>query len=196
MATFLRKGNRGERPVRCFLFAFCLLPFAFSLHGQEPPRRGEPLPPPVEAVPTADASTSVLPPLAKPIDLASALQLAGVANPEILLARERVIEAVAARQLAAAQILPTLNAGLNFDNHNGPLQQSTGTITKVNRGALYLGLGANAVGAGTVNIPGLVLAGNVSEGIFAYLVSRQVVQQRDFASVAVRNDVLLRVATA
>jgi outer membrane protein TolC len=196
MATFVRTGNRSKRPVRCFLFAFSLLPFAFSLHGQEPPRRGELLPPPVEAAPTPDASASILPPLAKPIDLASALQLAGVANPEILLARERVIEAVAARQLAAAQILPTLNAGLNFDNHNGPLQQSTGVITKVNRGALYLGLGANAVGAGTVNIPGLVLAGNVSEGLFTYLVSRQVVQQRDFASFAVRNDVLLRVATA
>src|SRR5579872_1210753 len=36
----------------------------------------------------------------RPIDLASALQLAGVQNPEILLARARVTEAVALRQLA------------------------------------------------------------------------------------------------
>src|SRR5438552_16182705 len=93
-----------------------------------------------------------LSPESRPIDLASALQLGGVQNPEILLARERVVEAVALRQLAAAQILPTLNAGTNLDHHNGTLQQSTGTILKVNRDSLYLGLGSGAVGAGTVSI--------------------------------------------
>src|SRR5690349_695512 len=41
-----------------------------------------------------------------PIDLGSALRLAGAQNPELLLARERVAEATAVRQLAAAQILP------------------------------------------------------------------------------------------
>jgi outer membrane protein TolC len=133
---------------------------------------------------------------AKPIDLASALQLAGVQNPEILLARERVTEAVALRQLAAAQILPTLNAGTNFDAHTGPLQTSAGIIQKVNRDSLYLGLGANAVGAGTVNIPGLVWNGNLSQTLFDVLVARQVVRGRQFANLAVRNDVLLRVAQA
>jgi outer membrane protein TolC len=122
------------------------------------------------------------------------LKLAGVQNPEILLARERVALAVAERQLAAAQILPTINLGTNFDAHTGPLQQSTGAILKVNRSALYLGLGANAVGSGTVNIPGIVWNGNVSETLFAALVSKQVVRGREFASLAVRNDVLLRVA--
>ena len=48
-------------------------------------------------------------------------------------------EAAAVRQLAAAQILPSLNAGLNFDVHTGPLQQASGNILKVNRDALYLG---------------------------------------------------------
>jgi outer membrane protein TolC len=131
-----------------------------------------------------------------PIDLASTLRLAGVSNPEILLARERVDEAVALRQLAAAQFLPTINAGANFDTHTGPLQRSTGEIIKENRGALYAGLGAFAVGAGTVNIPGVVWNGNVAETIYRTLVSRQVVRQREFASDAVRNDVLLRVARA
>ncbi len=46
-----------------------------------------------------------------PIDLLSALRLAGVQNSQILLAQQRVLEAVALRQLAAAQFLPTLNAG-------------------------------------------------------------------------------------
>src|ERR1043165_895113 len=47
----------------------------------------------------------------RPIDLPTALRLAGVYNPEIKLARERVLEAVALRQLAAAQLLPNINAG-------------------------------------------------------------------------------------
>lgn len=133
---------------------------------------------------------------ANDIDLASALQLAGVQNPEILIAREQVTEAVALRQLAAAQYLPSINAGTNFDNHNGPLQQSTGVILKVNRGSLYLGLGANAVGAGTVNIPGIVWNGNLSRTYFDALTASQIVRSREFRSDAVRNHVLLRVASA
>lgn len=130
------------------------------------------------------------------IDLASALQLAGVENPNILLARERVEGAAAEHQLAAAQILPTLNLGTNFDNHTGVLQRSNGELLKVNRGALYLGMGASAIGAGTVNVPGLVYDVNVSEVIYRSLVTRQRVQQREFASVAVRNEMLLKVCTA
>jgi outer membrane protein TolC len=169
--------------------------------AQAPAKKGskeaDVLPRPRSALPISLAEpASILTPPVQPIDLASALRLAGVQNPEILLARERVLEAVALRQLAAAQLLPTINAGTNYDTHTGTLQQSTGSIIQVNRGALYLGLGANAVGAGTVNIPGLVLSGNVSEGIYSNLLARQVVRQRDFASQAVRNDVLLRVALA
>lgn len=139
---------------------------------------------------------SILDAQTTPIDLPSALRLAAAENPELLLARERVTEAVAERQLAAAQLLPTLHAGTNFDNHTGTLQRSTGVIEKINRGSLYVGLGANAVGAGTVNIPGVVWDGNVSEVIFSVLVRRQIVQAREFNSIAVQNDVLLRVASA
>src|SRR5437868_5262653 len=69
----------------------------------------------------------------QPVDLCSAMKLAGVYNPEILLARQRVVEADARQQLAAAQILPTLNVGTNLDHHQGNLQQSTGRIITVNR---------------------------------------------------------------
>jgi outer membrane protein TolC len=132
----------------------------------------------------------------QPIDLPTALRLAHVDNPEIRLARERVREAVAQRQFAAAQFLPTLNVGTNFNHHLGALQQSTGQILTVNRDSLYLGLGAGAVGAGTVNIPGIVFSANVSEVWHNALISRQVVRQRAFDSDAVRNDMLLRVASA
>lgn len=129
-----------------------------------------------------------------PIDLPSALRLAGVQNSQILLAQQRVLEAVALRQLAACQILPTLNAGSSIDSHRGVLQDSTGTILRVNRDALYVGAGALAVAGGTVQIPGVVLTGNVSEGLFTYLISRQEVARRGFASAAVCQDTLLAVA--
>jgi outer membrane protein TolC len=131
-----------------------------------------------------------------PIDLPTALRLAHVDNPEILLARERVREALAYRQLAAAQFLPSLNAGSNFNLHRGPVQLSNGEILKLNRDSLYLGLGAGTVGAGTVNIPGVVWAGNVSDLWHNALIRRQIVRQRQFENDAVRNEMLLRVASA
>ena len=132
----------------------------------------------------------------RPIDLNTALRLAGVENPQLNLARQRVVEAAAFRMLAAAQILPTLNYGTNYDSHTGPLQQSNGNILSVNRSAVYVGAGANAVAAGTVNIPGIFLSGNVSQMIFAYLTTRQVVVQRQFGATAARNQVFLQVALA
>jgi outer membrane protein TolC len=169
-----------------------------TLFGQsaEPPKLPKPRDEKTKPVEIPGPPSSILSADTKPIDLPAALKLAGVENPEILIARQRVVEAVALRQLAAAQILPDLNAGTNYDNHTGNLQQSSGNILKVNRSALYAGLGSSAVAAGTVNIPGLFLQGNVSERIFDYLVSKQLVRQREFENVAVRNDTLLRVATA
>jgi len=133
---------------------------------------------------------------AAPIDLPAAFRLAGVENPQIQIARQRVTESLAVRQLAAAQILPNLNGGSNYDNHTGNLQQSNGNILAVNRSALYAGAGANAIAAGTVNIPGLVWNQNLSNTFFAFLQSRQLVQERQFASLATRNEMLLQVAVA
>jgi outer membrane protein TolC len=107
-----------------------------------------------------------------------------------------VLEAVALRQFAAVQILPTINGGTSYDTHAGPLQQSNGNILSVNRSALYVGAGSFATAAGTVTIPGVMLAGNVAQGIYLYLAARQVVRQREFASAAVRNHQLLQVSLA
>src|SRR5207249_3826603 len=100
------------------------------------------------------------------------------------------------RQLAAAQLLPNINTGTSINLHQGALQQSNGNILKVNRGALYVGLGDSAVGAGTVAIPGVSYNINLSEAIFTRLATRQLVARRQFASEAVRNETLLRVAVA
>jgi outer membrane protein TolC len=128
-----------------------------------------------------------------PIDLGTALRLAGAENPELLLARERVSEVTAVRQLAAAQLLPNLNLGTNYDLHRGVLQQSNGNILQVHRDALYLGLGAGAVAAGTVSMPGLNYNLNVGEAWFGFLQVRQRVAAAGATARAAEHDVLLRV---
>jgi outer membrane protein TolC len=174
-------------------------PAAMPANGSAP----QPLPPgagaqaPIRGVIAPPVSpASILKAEVHPIDLATALELAGVQNPELNVARMRILEAAAARQLAAAYFLPSINPGLNYDSHTGNLQQSSGNILGVNRSAFYIGAGANAVAAGTPTIPGVYEAANLGSGLFNYLASRQIVRQREFATIAVRNQMFLQVAWA
>jgi outer membrane protein TolC len=130
------------------------------------------------------------------IDLASALQLAGVRNLSLVVAQQRVEAAVAAQQFAAAQILPNLSLGGNYDQHTGVLQQDPGNILSVDRSALYIGAGANAVGSGTVQIPGLSYNLNLSQALYGYFVTRQNTGQARFERAAENNNVLRDVALA
>ena len=131
-----------------------------------------------------------------PVDLLSALHLAGQQNPVILLGQQRVVEAVALRQLAAAQFLPTINLGTSVDAHWGVLQQSNGNILSVRRDSVFVGAGAYAIAAGTVNIPGVLWNLNVSDAIFNFLSSQQEVDRSEFASRTINQDTLLAVALA
>lgn len=180
--------------------------------GRQPEKSGDQLPSPrraprperkftpaeraaIEAtLPTAPPS--ILPAEMNAIDLGCVLRLAGIENPNILIARQRVAVAEAQKMVAYAMALPNLNAGANYDAHDGPLQQSSGNILKVNRDALYFGAGAGAVAAGTVGIPGVQYVLNISEGLFGALAVRQTVRVRRFENIAVRNQMLLRVADA
>jgi outer membrane protein TolC len=130
------------------------------------------------------------------IDLATGLRLAGVENLELVIARQRIEAAVAQQQLAAAQILPNLNLGTNYDAHTGNVQQASGRIINVERSALYVGAGANAVAAGTVSIPGVQWNLNVSESIYNYFATRQRSEQARLATAAEQNAVLLNVSVA
>jgi outer membrane protein TolC len=130
------------------------------------------------------------------LDLASALRLAGVNNPQVLLARQKTITAVAQAQQAAMMALPDIRPGTSFDDHNGNLQQSSGNILKVDRNSFFAGFGAYAIAAGTVSIPGVGWNLHLSDTIFKALIARQYVAQTRFASRAVENEMLRRVAVA
>jgi len=159
-----------------------------------PARTG--LPPPLPAEDPRMPTSGILDGDVASIDLPSALGLAGVQNPELLIARQRVVETVALRQLAAAQILPNLNLGTNYDDHTGALQQSSGKIIQLHRQSLYVGAGANAIAAGTVNIPGVQYNLNISNAIYGFLGARQAMRTQQLNTVAVRNQVLMDVAVA
>src|SRR4051812_25552088 len=193
-------SQRTRRTIPPWLLLGVLLN-AVAARGQVPD--SPPIPPSSQPADGDDSASLLLPPAPsildpaiRPIDLNTALELAGVQNPELLIARQRVVEAAALRQLAAVQFLPSINLGMNYDTHTGTLQQSNGNILSVNRSAVYVGAGSNAVAAGTVNIPGIVLSGNVATSVYGYLASRQIVRQREFASLAIRNQAFLRTALA
>jgi outer membrane protein TolC len=167
-----------------------------GVYGQQPPKPPGEKPTPIKLAEPAPPPNTLLKSGEQPIDLGSAMRLAGVENPELLLARERLTEAAAIRMLAAAQALPNINIGSNFDLHRGPLQQSNGNILTVNRDAMYVGLGANAIAAGTVNIPGIQYNLNIGTAWFGYLQSRQIVARAAAATRTANNDVLLKVCLA
>jgi outer membrane protein TolC len=129
-----------------------------------------------------------------PVDLATVLKLAGVRNLEILLARQRVTTALAERQYAVAQLLPSIHLGTSFDDHAGNLQQSNGNILKVDRNSVYFGAGAYAIAAGSVNIPGIGWNLNLSETVYGALMARQFVEQTRFAGRTAELEMLRRAA--
>src|SRR5262249_5428878 len=76
-----------------------------------------------------------------PIDLATALRLADLANPRIGAARTMVLEALALQMTARSLLLPSLNSGVSYHGHNGDLQRSSGKIINLSLQSLYLGAG-------------------------------------------------------
>jgi outer membrane protein TolC len=195
-----RLGGPGQRRVGRLAgwAAVLLLATAGTAAAQEPAAcrphitlSFEPLPGPAEPPKPGDQPPA---PAEHPLDLETALGLAGADNPTIALAREAVRASLAEQLRARALLLPTLNAGTSFDDHRGNLQSSQGVIENVNRQALYAGAGASAVGAGTVTIPGVRVTAQVADALFEPRAAREQVAARRFDALATRNRILLDVA--
>lgn len=141
------------------------------------------------ALPAASATEETL-------DLGVVLRLAGVENPTINLARERVQETLADQLAARSLLLPSVNIGGNYHHHSGNLQASPGFIRDVNSQSLYLGFGARTLAAESVAFPGVRLFAHLGDAVYEPLAARQRVSARRSDAWAVQNDILLRVATA
>lgn len=131
-----------------------------------------------------------------PLDLGTALGLAGVDNPTINLARERVREALAGQLAARSLLLPSVNIGGNFRLHRGALLDDPGILRTPSSQSLYLGAGAGTVGAGSVAVPGVWLFAHLGDAVYEPVVARQRVAGRRSDAQAVQNAVLLDVSTA
>ncbi|MBI2478360.1 MAG: hypothetical protein HYV60_06880, partial [Planctomycetia bacterium] len=72
----------------------------------------------------------------------TALGLAGANNLQIAFAVERVQQAVARLDQADVLWVPSLNAGVIYNNHAGRIQATEGDVIEVSRNSLFVGAGA------------------------------------------------------
>jgi outer membrane protein TolC len=116
-----------------------------------------------------------------PINLPTALHLAG-ANPlDIALATQRLQAAAAELQRANVLWLPTVYFGVDYFRQDGRIQDVTGNVFGTNKSTFMLGATPNVVFA-------------VTDAIYAPLAARQVVRARQGEVQTARNDTLLAVA--
>jgi outer membrane protein TolC len=139
-----------------------------------------------------------------PIDLASALRLAGANDLDVAIARSRVAQAAADLSRARALMLPSLFIGPNWIRHDGQAQIIEGPVRTISKSSLFLGAtaasGSSVSGpvpaGGPAQVTGLTTVLRFSDAIFEPLAARQVVSERGARVDAAMNDALLGVAEA
>jgi outer membrane protein TolC len=134
-----------------------------------------------------------------PIDLATALRLAGANNLQIALAAERVRQAQARLEGANTLWLPSLVGGIGYTKHDGRIQDTQGNVIEVSRNSLFVG-GGPTVGtigvAGESTQPRMTVGFSLADALFTPLAERRTLQAKDAASASTFNDTLLQVALA
>lgn len=130
------------------------------------------------------------------ISFPRALALVTGQNPQIAFANEQINEAFA--QLRGAKVfwLPSIQAGVGYINHDGPLQNSDGTVPVASRSAIEAGLGMYAVGGGAPAIPGLSAKFAMADAVFQPRIAGQQAAARQHAAAATTHDFLLFAAVA
>lgn len=128
--------------------------------------------------------------------LSEVLSLADAQNPNVALARERINEAYARVERAEVMWLPSLRAGLNYNHHEGAIQDVAGKVFETNRSAFYGGMGANGYGAASPTVPGLVAQFHLTDAIFQPKIAGHQASSRQFGATAARNDTLRDAAVA
>ncbi|HEX4150203.1 MAG TPA: TolC family protein, partial [Pirellulales bacterium] len=103
------------------------------------------------------------------IDLLSVLRLADGNNLQVAIAREQIEQAWAGVDAARAIWLPSIRGGMNYDRHDGPIQNVNGSVIQVSRSSFFSGLGAGVVGAGLPIFPGIYSNFHTADAIFGPL---------------------------
>ena len=120
---------------------------------------------------------------AYPIDLATALRLAGANGVDVQIALERLQAAKANATIAVTQFLPWLSASANYRRHGGLIQDVVGNIVEADKAAYALG--------GAIN-----LQVDVGDAYFRTLAARQTSRAAEQGLEAQRQETLVRAAQA
>jgi outer membrane protein TolC len=131
----------------------------------------------------AQTPASPAPGAAYPIDLATALHLAGAKGVDIQIARERLQAAKANATSAVTQFLPWLSAGANYRRHGGLIQDVVGNIVEADKASYAVG--------GAIN-----LQVDVGDALFKALAARQTGHAAEQGLEAQRQETLVRAAQA
>jgi len=130
-----------------------------------------------------------------PINLASAMQLAGANNLQIAMAEERVREAYARLDGAEVLWVPSLNGGFGYNHHDGRLQETEGNVLDAARSSYFAGGGASLASsplAGGSNGPARFFVDMSPVDIyFEPLAARQVTRAAQASETVTFNDTLL-----
>jgi outer membrane protein TolC len=148
------------------------------------------------AVDSASDLQSDTEPNVQSIDMTTALLLTTGQNPQVQYARARIEEASAQLEQANALKLPSIRAGINYNKHEGRIQDVIGDVIETSRGSFYHGFGGNAVGAGSPAVPGIVSQFHVADAIFQPRIAQRTYCARQNGSRATVNDSLLATALA
>lgn len=131
-----------------------------------------------------------------PIDFATALALTQGQNPRIALTQAQISQAFAQYEAARVLWLPSIRTGMNYNKHEGRIQDVVGNNIETSRGAAFGGLGAGAVGAGSPAVPGVYMQFNLSDAVHQQQIRGFAVDARRFESTAAVNDQLLETSLA
>src|SRR5262249_39627608 len=91
----------------------------------------------VSAAPEALGGPLVPGQVIQPIDLPSALRLAGARDLDVAIARERICQAVAELEQARVLWLPSLYLGPNWIRHDGQVQFVDGPVKAISKSSLF-----------------------------------------------------------
>lgn len=148
----------------------------------------------VEPLPPVAGAVDERPAIA--IDLATALGLTYGQNPRIAFAQAQIQQSLARYDAARAMWLPSLRAGMNYNKHEGRIQDVVGNTIETSRGAAFGGLGAGAVGAGSPSVPGVFAQFHLADAIHQPQITGHALEAREALGDAAINDQLLETALA
>ncbi len=122
-----------------------------------------------------------------PINLPTALHLAGSRPIDVQLAAERIRGALAALDLARAAWLPTVTIGGDYNRHDGPIQNADGTVSNASRGSWMFGLGSGILNGAVFSL---------TDAIFSPLAAKQTLAAREADLEAANNNTMVAVTDA